>query len=519
MPREANMHPPPCQQIAGKAGFGAAANGWRRWSERWRDACVPSPRLEWAVVIRWLVIGGFLVLALLAHAFGLLDSIRACVWAALLGAALNSVNFACVRWRLFTSQITLFTLFLDQLIITCVVVATGGIESPFVMMYVVQVLTSAMLVDSLAAILCIVWAIVLWLGLLALQAAGVLAIAGLHEQRAAAPLLSQAIWTIFLIYCLGLLAYVGGHLSRRLRSSERGLELKNEELAEALTSLQLAYQRLQHAEAQLVHAEKMRSLGQLVAGIAHELNNPISFVSANMEPLRRYTRSLLEVLAAYRPAVVASPRAVELADLEKRLRLAQAIEDLPAVLDDCEEGARRTQQIVNDLRLFSRSESNENWQRIDLHRVIDSALALLRQRLSSSIRVEREYAALPEVECLPGQLNQVFVNLLANACDAIGSNAGTITLVTRLRQHAGVEQIEAEVRDDGAGMTAEVQQRAAEPFYTTKPVGAGTGLGLSICYGIVERHGGSLGFHSQPGQGTSFLLQLPVRRTFSALRP
>ena len=242
---------------------------------------------------------------------------------------------------------------------------------------------------------------------------------------------------------------------------------------------------LHQAQAQLVHGEKMRSLGQLVAGVAHELNNPIGFVHAN-----------LQLLSEYVPKLVAAQRAGE-----DTGRIENAIEKL---LSRSREGTERVKQIVADLRTFSRMDQAV-LSEVDLNREIDRALTLMEPRLRDAIEVERDYGALPPVRCYAGQLNQVFTNLLMNAADAIDGK-GKI----RIRTRAKTDGVRIEFHDDGPGMSPEVQARIFEPFFTTKPVGQGTGLGLSISYGIVERHGGRMLVGSAPGEGTTFVIELPL---------
>ena len=250
---------------------------------------------------------------------------------------------------------------------------------------------------------------------------------------------------------------------------------------------------LHEAQAQLVHGEKMRSLGQLVAGVAHELNNPIGFVHAN-----------LQLLSEYVPKLVAAQRAGD-----DTARIESAIEKL---LSRSREGTERVKQIVADLRTFSRMDQAV-LSEVDLNREIDRALTLMEPRLRNAIDVERDYGELPLVRCYAGQLNQVFTNLLMNAADAI-EGKGKVRIRTRVRRTSASDPASGSVRiefhDDGPGMPPEVQARIFEPFFTTKPVGQGTGLGLSISYGIVERHGGRMLVGSAPGEGTTFVIELPL---------
>jgi signal transduction histidine kinase len=475
-------------------------------------------RLLWAVRVRWLAIAGFLGLAVVAHAFGLFVSVAPVVYVAVLGGALNAVNGWCVRRRRFVLPVSAVAIPFDHLFATYVVINTGGVQSPFLMLYVVQVLATAMLVDTAVAAASAVLAILLWLGGIGGLAAGYLPGLPLFAPGAPAPAaVYHGTWAAFLLYCLALLVYLGGYISERLRSSERDLEEKNRRLHDALSSLaaahgdlRAAYNRLKQTEAHLVHSEKMRGLGQLVAGVAHELNNPLSFISGNVEHLRAAVARIGQLLDAYAGLTLPPETAARIAALRQELRIDEVSADLPQLLDDCEEGARRTKRIVAELRAFSRSNERETWQYADLHRGLDSTLALLAHRLKNGVRVHRAYGTIPEVECLPGQLNQVFMNLLANAADAVGDRGGNVWIASQLDNDA--QRVMISIRDDGAGMTPEVRARVFEPFFTTKSVGQGTGLGLSVSYGIIERHRGTLTVDSAPGAGTTFTITLPVRQ-------
>ncbi len=245
---------------------------------------------------------------------------------------------------------------------------------------------------------------------------------------------------------------------------------------------------LRDTQAQLIQAEKMKSLGQLVAGVAHELNNPIGFVHANLQLLDEYVRKL-----TLGQRSESDTRQVQEA-LEKLLRRSR-------------EGTERVKKIVQDLRTFSRMDQAE-LQDADLHEEIDRTLALMEPRFKNGIRVERDYGALPRVRCYPGQLNQVFLNLLMNACDAIESQKrpGSIRISTRRTP----EGVRLEFEDDGPGIAEEAKGRLFDPFFTTKAVGQGTGLGLSLSHGIVERHGGRIQAESSPGRGARFAIELPL---------
>jgi signal transduction histidine kinase len=243
---------------------------------------------------------------------------------------------------------------------------------------------------------------------------------------------------------------------------------------------------LQAIQAQLLQSEKMRSLGQLVAGVAHELNNPIGFVHANLQLLDEYVAKLVEAEAGG-------------GDVE---RIREAIQKL---LKRSREGTERVKKIVQDLRTFSRMDQAE-LQEVDLNAEIDRTLTLMEPRFRGGIVVERDYGVLPPLRCYAGPLGQVVLNLVMNACDAL-EGRGTITITTR---SIPGDRVRFEVHDDGPGIPPELQGRIFEPFFTTKPVGQGTGLGLSLSHGIVERHGGRMLVSSEPGQGTTFVVELPL---------
>ena len=479
-------------------------------------------RLLWAVRVRWLVIAGFSSLALVGYGTDLFPSIVPCAIAAAVATVVNAANHFCLRRRRFVRTVTALAIPGDVFLITYLTIHTGGVQSPFVMMYVVQVVATAMLVDLTIAGLSAVASVAAFLAAVAGQGAGW---GGLQPTPAPAvsnPMYSS-VWALFLLYCLALLAYVGGYISERLRSSERDLEKRNDDLRRALTSLEAthadlaaAYDRLRATESQLVQAEKMRALGQFVAGIAHELNNPIAFIGANIEPLKRTVEAMTRMLDLYSKSELPEHLRGELEAKGAAMRLSELVDDLPSLVADCEEGTRRAAEIVAALRTFSHRERNEQWSLVDIHDCLDRTLALLRHRLGAGIRVERHYGVIPPVECLRTQLDQVFLNLLANAVDAVGEQ-GHIRVSTELEEEPRMTpgrgpHVVVSVRDDGGGIPAEDQRSIFDPFFTTKEAGKGTGLGLSISFGIVERHGGTITLDSVPGAGATFRVHLPVER-------
>ncbi|MGZ5481026.1 MAG: ATP-binding protein [Pyrinomonadaceae bacterium] len=289
-------------------------------------------------------------------------------------------------------------------------------------------------------------------------------------------------------------------LMRDGKRSKAALERRNEELASQKTELI----RLQ---AQLIQSEKMASLGQLAGGVAHELNNPCGFIHSNMESLDQFASDLRQLLAVYERVPLSPEFAAQVNALKQSIGFENLLSEMSSIIDDCSEGARRIRDIVLNLRTFSRLDEVEVKQ-IDIHEGIDSTIRLLSQYYSSNhITLERDYGAVPPVECFAGQLNQVWMNLLTNAAQAIGRGPGKVRIVTRVRD----EMVVVRISDTGAGIKPEDMKRVFDPFFTTKPVGEGTGLGLSIIYGIVEKHGGRITVESQLGEGTTFTTVIPLK--------
>ena len=267
--------------------------------------------------------------------------------------------------------------------------------------------------------------------------------------------------------------------------------------------------RIEEAREQLLQSEKLAAIGQLAAGVAHEINNPVGYVGSNIGTLKRYVEDLFGLLEAYWSAEAAlpEPERARMEEARRRADLDFLREDVASLLAECEEGLGRVKKIVSDLRDFSRVDRAE-WQWADVHQGLDSTLNIVWNELKYKAEVRKEYGELPEIECMPSQLNQVFMNLLVNAAQAI-EERGVITIRTGTDGKAWVW---VEVEDTGKGIPPEHLRRIFEPFFTTKPVGKGTGLGLSLSYGIVERHGGRIDVRSEVGKGTVFRVWLPVTR-------
>jgi signal transduction histidine kinase len=282
------------------------------------------------------------------------------------------------------------------------------------------------------------------------------------------------------------------------RQYKRDLEVRNNELARGKAELE----RLQ---AQIVHSEKMASLGQLAAGIAHELNNPVGFIYGNMDLLNRTIAGLTQLLNFYDKVELNETATLDVAEIKERIDYPATLHDLSSIVCDCRDGAQRIRDIVQNLRTFSRLDEAE-FTKSDIHEGIDSTLRLLSRYYSSdNITLIRDYGDLPPIDAFSGQLNQVWMNLLVNAAQAVGSN-GEVRIATSVEG----ESVVIAIHDTGGGISPEHLNRIFDPFYTTKPVGEGTGLGLSISFGIVERHGGTIKVDTRLNEGTTFTVTLPI---------
>ena len=290
----------------------------------------------------------------------------------------------------------------------------------------------------------------------------------------------------------------------------RGLEdkvrVRTEQLRAANEELASAYRELQSTQMQLIQREKMASVGQLVAGVAHELNNPIGFIYSNVGMLEDFVGRLRTMLDVFQAAPLAEPARAAVQQRWETLKVDYALRYLDSMIQGIREGAERSRKIVRDLRVFARGQ-DEVWQSVDLHEEIESSLTLLNHILRDRITVERRFGTLPAVECIRSQMDQVFLNLLANAGQAI-TGPGHITITT----HQDGGHAVVAVADTGPGIGADVLGRIFDPFFTTKPVGEGTGLGLSISYEIVKKHRGELRAESPPSGGAVFTLRIPIAR-------
>jgi signal transduction histidine kinase len=289
---------------------------------------------------------------------------------------------------------------------------------------------------------------------------------------------------------------------------ERTVELcaANQELTERHQELEEAYQELARAQDQLIQSEKLASLGLLVAGVAHELNNPISFIHSNLDFIAEYIERLQGIIAAYEAIDIPDgPVRWRVEELRKQARLDSILRTLDELIASCRSGTERIKKIVIDLRTFSRTDE-VGPMKVDLHEGIDTTLNLLTQEYKDRIAVHLDYGDLPQVECYPGQVNQVFMNLLLNAGQAI-SGRGDVWIKTSCE----ADRVTIAIQDNGCGISEKDLAKIFDPFFTTKKVGEGMGLGLSIAYGIIQKHGGGIRATSEVGKGTEFTVELPVR--------
>ncbi|HZP65002.1 MAG TPA: ATP-binding protein [Rudaea sp.] len=287
-------------------------------------------------------------------------------------------------------------------------------------------------------------------------------------------------------------------------AAEAALKQRNVELESANRKLALAH-------TQMLQSEKLASVGQLAAGIAHEINNPLAFVHSNVNSLDTYTKDMLSIIDAYEDLAHATTDR-ELAERRvKQLKHASNMdflrEDIPSLIRESADGLARVEKIVRDLKEFTHLDQAE-WQLVDVHDELERTLNIAAHEIRPRADVVRAYGQLPKIECLPAQLNQVFLNLIVNAAQFM-EKRGTITL----RTGCDADSVWIEVTDDGKGIDKKHLGRVFDPFFTTKPVGDGMGLGLAVSYNIVQQHGGSIEVQSEPGRGATFTVRLPIGRS------
>ncbi|NER32270.1 MAG: HAMP domain-containing protein, partial [Symploca sp. SIO1C4] len=314
-----------------------------------------------------------------------------------------------------------------------------------------------------------------------------------------------------------------GEYTKELELARQMLEQRVEARTVELTQ---ALQELKQTQSQLIQSEKMSSLGQLVAGVAHEINNPVNFIFGNLQYAKDYTQELLELVELYQLHYPNS--AAEIQERIEEIELDFLATDLPKIMSSMQLGVDRIRNIVLSLRTFSRVDEAQ-MKAVDIHQGINSTLLILNNRLKRSIEVIKQYGNLPLVECYPAQLNQVFMNILANAIDALEESVDyskqyqtntnrqlkKLQVVIKTAQ-VDKDQIKVSIRDNGSGISTEIKDQVFEPFFTTKNEGKGTGLGLSISSEIIDRHHGRIEVISEPGEGTEFVVYLPICSKFLA---
>jgi len=292
--------------------------------------------------------------------------------------------------------------------------------------------------------------------------------------------------------------------------------MTEDEIGVLATSLNHLIQRvatqirdLQQAQAQLIQSEKMSSLGRMVAGLAHEINNPVNFIYGNLTYTQDYTHDILELLHLYQQHYPHPSAEIQTKLNEIDLQFIR--EDFPKIMDSMQVGTERIRQIILSLRNFSRLDEAEMKQ-VDIHQGIDNTLLILNYRLSRDIEVIKQYGQIPLIECYPAQLNQVFMNIINNAIDELSIDSGLKKRQIFIQtQHIEHNQVKVKIRDTGSGIPPEIKPKIFDPFFTTKPVGQGTGMGLAISYQILEKHQGKIEVISELGQGSEFVVSLPIK--------
>jgi signal transduction histidine kinase len=300
-------------------------------------------------------------------------------------------------------------------------------------------------------------------------------------------------------------------INQALREDVNRREMAERELLDRNAELSTLNAKLSAAQEHLIQSEKLASIGQMAAGVAHEINNPIGYIFSNFGTLEGYLVSLFEMLSVYERTEASHcvPETVrDLKEKRETLELDFLKEDIPVLMRESKEGIIRVRKIVQDLKDFSHVDSNPNWQFANLNQGIDSTLNVVNNELKYRADVVKIYGDIPEVQCMPSQINQVVMNLVVNAAHAMGTERGTITVRTGTEGN----QVWFEVSDTGSGIPKEVLPRIFDPFYTTKPVGKGTGLGLSLSYGIIQKHHGTIVVQTETAKGSTFRVTLPINQ-------
>ncbi|MGK7927032.1 MAG: sensor histidine kinase [Spirulina sp.] len=295
-----------------------------------------------------------------------------------------------------------------------------------------------------------------------------------------------------------------------IKRADRIIKTQHQDLQNSEQRYKEQAEKLQVVRAQLINTEKVSSL-KMVAGFAHEINNPINFISGNITYAIQYVENLLHLLHLYQENQSETANLIQ--EYQEEIDLNFLVEDLPKCLQSMKVGTERIRALILSLQIFSRLDE-EGIKKVDLNQGMDSTLLMLNNQITGKISISKQYGSLPEVACYPVQINQVFLNILSNAIDVLLSQPDKhnkhIEIVT---QRIEGDRVQILIRDNGFGISSEIQDKIFAPFFTTKPIGKGTGLGLAICYEIVQKHGGELSFRSQNGEGTEFAIVLPIDPT------
>lgn len=398
------------------------------------------------------------------------------------------------------------TLSLDALVTTKLVESTGGVLSPATALYLAIIFMSGRLFKQRGAyifsLFCAVMYLVAVISSIPWTQATTSSIAATYLEVVSARTLVQGVIISIALFSFGLLSYQFARLYREKAEQLAALQF---ELIEHNRDLDAQNLRLSTMQAQLIHQEKMASLGRMVAGIAHELNNPINFVHGNIPYLRKYCHNLQEIIEASNQVSTEERKPIE--ELKRQYKYDFLISDLDNILLDIQDGSERIKQIIKNLRSFSRLDEAQRKEG-SIQDGIVSTLKILNQYYGSDrIPVELELEDLPAIMCYPGQLNQVWMNLLSNAAEAIGNHSDPLV---KIKAYKDEDEITVEIADNGSGINENDKNKIFDPFFTTKPVGQGTGLGLSICHSIIERHQGSISFSSSSPKGTTFIVKIPL---------
>ena len=307
--------------------------------------------------------------------------------------------------------------------------------------------------------------------------------------------------------------------NRRLEDDIRRRAQADAELRQRNLELTALNAKLTMTQEQLLQSEKLASIGQLAAGVAHEINNPIGYIFSNVGTLQGYLDQLFAMLAVYQEAEqrLAPELAAPLRGMREAIDLDFLRDDIPVLMSESKEGIARVRNIVQDLKDFSRIDANQEWIWTNVHSGIDSTLNIVANEVKYKAELVRDYGELPDIECLPSQLNQVVMNLVVNAAHAIGETRGRIAVRTGVGDGSALGTVWIEVADNGSGIAREHLSRIFDPFFTTKAIGKGTGLGLSLAYGIIQKHGGRIDVETAPGVGTTFRIVLPISHTAAAV--